>query len=289
MTSHLKPYIQTLIKNIDSNTVPSEIDLVFDSGALNGFMAYGAAMYIRALEEAKVLRVRRVSGCSAGAMVALMYLINIYYDIDPFFTSLLKHYHAHRNLSEYMVKMREIIDEHLTDDLSELNGRLFITFFDTEKRKQVVVSHYTDRAELIDCLARSSHIPYVSNPIMKYQDRYVDGVTPYMFEKGERRILFVKLVHMSNVFRLLNVRNETNSYSRVLEGVFDANSFFTRGRSPMCSYVDTWWRIEFILMRIRIFIFLTAVRIVERFRFIHRLAPKVVAWAHCRLIDWFKN
>ena len=289
MTSQLKPYIEMLIQNVDSTAPPIDIDVVFDSGALNGFMAFGVAMYLQGLEEAGIVKVRRLSGCSAGAMVALMYLIDIHYDIEPFFASLLKHYHTHRNLSEYMVIMRKIITNHLTDDLSALNGRLYITYFDTEARKQVVVSEYADREELIHCLARSSHIPYISNPVFKYQDRYVDGITPHLFKDNQRRVLFVKLVHMFNVGRFLNVRNETNSQSRILEGLTDANQFFTRGRSNMCSYVDKWWWVDYVLLRLRILIFLTAVAIVERLCFFYHFAPKMCGGVHRRVIDWFKN
>ena len=252
-------------------------------------MAFGVAMYLRALEEAGLVKVRRISGCSAGAMVALMYLTDIYYDMDPYFASLLKHYHTHRDLSKYMEIMRAIVGELLTDDLSALNGRLFITYFDTELRKQVVVSEYANREELIECLARSSHIPFMSTPVLKHGGRYIDGITPYLFDDRQRRVLFVKLVHMFNVGRFLNVRNETNTQSRILEGVTDANLFFTRGHSHMCSYVDTWRCVGFMMLRVRIVIFLFMVALVERLCFVYRFAPKVCGGVHRRTVDWFKN
>lgn len=289
MTRYLKPYIEALIQNVDPASTPSEFDVVFDGGALNGFMAFGVAMYLRGLEEAGLVKVRRLSGCSAGALVALMYFIDIYYDIEPFFTSLLQHYHTHRNFAEYMVKIREIIYENLTDDLKILNGKLFITYFDTMTQKQVVVSQYANREELFHCIARSSHIPYISSSIFKYQERYVDGVTPYIFQGNNRRVLFVKLVHVFNVDRFLNVRNETNPKSRIFEGLIDANLFFNQGHSQMCSYVDTWCDIDFLMMRLRIIVFLTGVVFLEEFNFLHYFEPKLCCNIQRQFIDWLKN
>ena len=194
MTETLKPYINSLIQNIDHTNIPDEIDVIFDSGALNGFMAQGVAMYLKTLEEMNHTKVRRISGCSAGAMVGLIYFIDIFHDLTPMFERIIDHFHTHRNFAEFIPQLKEFIYEYLTDDLSLLNGRLYITYYDIETKGQVVVSEYADREELLEIITRSSHIPYISTPVLKYKERYVDGIAPYIFEPGERRAFFVKVV-----------------------------------------------------------------------------------------------
>ena len=78
----LREYINALVLNIDSTKLPKEIDLVFSGGAFNCIFGLGILYYIKALEERKLTKVVRVSGCSAGAILALWYITNPDEDMD---------------------------------------------------------------------------------------------------------------------------------------------------------------------------------------------------------------
>ena len=101
--------------------------------------------------------------------------------------------------------------------------------------------------------------------------------------------LFDKVVVYNNVFRLINIRNEANQCSRVLDGLADANAFLTCGRSAMCSYVETWC-VERVLIKVRNFIFLAFVWILDP---LHSYTIWRQKWGgeliYIFVIDWLKN
>ena len=73
----LKQYIGSLIENLDKTQIPKEIDLVLDGGAFNGGFGCGILLYLKELENLKLLKIDKISGCSVGALLALAYCINM--------------------------------------------------------------------------------------------------------------------------------------------------------------------------------------------------------------------
>ena len=76
----MQTYITSLIENIPVEQFPNgkitEIDLVLDGGAFNGIYMLGALFYIKELETQNKIKITRISGCSIGAVMGLMYLLN---------------------------------------------------------------------------------------------------------------------------------------------------------------------------------------------------------------------
>ena len=72
----LKKYIDTLVTLLDKKNIPTEIDLVIDGGGFNGSFGIGILLYLKAMEEANILKVTRISGCSIGSILGLMYITN---------------------------------------------------------------------------------------------------------------------------------------------------------------------------------------------------------------------
>jgi transcriptional regulator len=56
--------------------------------------------------------------------------------------------------------------------LQKLKGKLFITYYNTKKHKQKTVSIYKNKEYLIECLLRSSHIPYLMNGKASYKNKW---------------------------------------------------------------------------------------------------------------------
>jgi hypothetical protein len=94
-----------------------------------------------------------------------------------------------------------------------------VNYWDRDAGSIVTKDTFADHDELVDVLLRSAFIPFISDNVARYKDRYYDGVTPAMFAL---------------------VAGEKNCAHRVLSGVLDASAFFVEGRSDMCSWVNRW-------------------------------------------------
>lgn len=248
----LTKYITALIDNADLSNTPRDIDIIFDGGAFNGVFGQGIATYLNELENRDKIKIHRISGCSIGAFIALIYATKQKYDFESGFVKVSDHFKKFLNLSEFAREVKEYIFDTLDDGIiKSLNQTLHISYYDLKLRKQIVVNEFVDKNHLYDCILRSSHIPYVSNVDFAYDERYVDGITPHIFRDGERDALFISLMTPRKLSRLFVSQNEVNSNSRMLTGLADADEFFTTGKSDMCSWVKNWRLPSFLLLRLR--------------------------------------
>lgn len=269
----LNIYINTLIDNVNIENIPKEIDVIFDGGAFNGGMGFGIALYLKELEIKHNIKVRRLSGCSIGSIIALSYLIDLNYDINDVFISTCKNFKKTFNLSVFKSHIKKIIYDNLTDDLSSINNKLYITYYDAINYKHIMVCEYENREHLLECLMRSCHIPYITSNVFKYDNKYIDGIAPYIFRDGEREILFIKMVTFNNYRRIFNIRNEQNVNQRMIIGVNDINNFLTIEKSDMCSYFKNWSYISIFLLRLRLLIVFIILWIVDILTNIKCLLP----------------
>jgi len=253
-TSLLKEYVKSLVQNVDKQILPQKIDLVFSGGAFNGFFAMGVAMYVLELKRQRLIEIGRLSGCSIGSLVALWCLVkDDDEDMDGWFTGIVTCLRTNHNLSRYHDMIRsKVTGLFPDDDMSLINGRLFINFHDMKKRRKRVVSKYRNRDHLIECILRSGHIPHIMDGNIRYKDRYIDGISPYIFCKTPGvEILFIEIVTFNKLCHFIPHKTEINPQSRLLIGVADANEFFTRGSSDMCSYVARWSTVKKVALRAR--------------------------------------
>ena len=92
----LNDYIRALILNINPANLPRETNLIFDSGAVNGVYGIGAALYIHNLEKSGYMKIRKISGCSIGALIATWYICECP-DTIHYYTDLLFSYYKKNN------------------------------------------------------------------------------------------------------------------------------------------------------------------------------------------------
>jgi hypothetical protein len=190
-----------------------------------------------------------------------------------------------KNLKAYQKSINQLVNFLFPkdgEDVSILNNKLYITYYDTKNNKQIVVSKYKNNQHLINCILRSSHIPYIIDGNSRYNERYIDGITPYIFKetsgiRGDAPYknnsnwardfapenLFIKLLTFSKCSRSMVVKNENNIHYRLIVGVSDANEFFTTGKSDMCSYTSKWNIFDIIQLRARESIVLLIFSIIE--------------------------
>lgn len=274
-------YIETLVNRVNNvkrnNSIPPSLDIVFDGGAFNGGMGLGVAMYLKQLERHNRISVRRVSGCSIGSIVALYYLVNIdYKDINKMFLDIRDCFQENFNLTRYKECVRRFIYSNMTDDLSSINNVLHVTYFDLNSAKQIVQNQFNNREDLLESIVKSSHLPFISNREFKYQGRYIDGITPYVFHDNKRPVLFVMIITKSNYWRVFNTSKEDSINERLLLGINDIDAFFNGDESHMCSYYNDWTIFSTISLRVREIIILSVIAMIEIYYSIYKYIPLLI-------------
>ena len=264
----LNKYIQSLVSNVNKKNIPDEIDLCFDGGAFNGIFSLGIAQYIKKLEENKITTVKRISGVSIGAFIGIIYILNnSNINHDTFFELMSVGFKNNLNLYHHKNIVNKFIYEYfLDDDMTILNNKLYISYYDLKYKKHTTISKYKNRKHLIECLLRSSFIPYLMNGKSKYKNRYIDGIYPYFFNDNDKNgsQLFIKLITCDKVFRSVKINMEQNAQSRILDGIIDANIFFTYGKSDMCHYVNNdplYYKLEYFIRTNTVLLFLKIIEI----------------------------
>jgi hypothetical protein len=280
-TTFLREYLKALVKNVRPTTLPSTqaINVIFDGGALNGTFGLGITLYVKALEDAGYLQIKKVSGCSIGALLAIWFVFDCPENSLVAIQNLFESYKSRKNYSGYHEAVKAIVFNILPAEnsalLEKLNGKLFVNFFNTTTGSQEVISQYSSRDHLISYIIRSGHIPYLVDGHARCETHYMDGIVPYIFPESEGVSLFIKLVSLRNIRYLIKVpRNEYNVYNRVFAGVVEANKFFVKGTgNGMCSYVHKWNLLTKLQIHSRPVLILTFLTFVELLLRMYALIP----------------
>lgn len=270
----LRQYINALSVNIKIEPEPKQLNLIFDSGAVNGLMGIGAALYIHDLEKSKYLHVNKISGCSIGSLIAVWYSCGCPDSMYSYIDTLFSYYKQNKNFFIYEEMVTKLIHQLFPNDeavSAMLNERLYINYYDTKKCKQRIVFKFKNRLHLIKCIVKSSHIPFLTNKCHKYQGRYVDGISPFIFPtKKNCKNLFIQLINFTDLFKSLNIKREKNIYSRLIRGVVETNEFFINNSSSLCCYVSYKTKLHLFLRQYFIIFFLS---LLDYFIFIKNNIP----------------
>ena len=238
-------YINQMINNVSlslGEQQPQVIDIVLDGGLFNGSYQIGALYFIKKLEERKHVKVDRLSGCSIGAIVAFLFLIDRLDYIYEFYEICKTHFQTHYNF-DFMLNLKAILSKCIPKDVCKrVNNRLYISYNNAKTGEKRVKMKYRDVDEVIDTLIESCYLPYFIDGNIAYKNRYVDGITPYIFkERVDRRTLYLDLFGFDKITHFYSIQNESTNHHRVLSGMLDAHWFFTKGQNTqMCSYVNEW-------------------------------------------------
>jgi len=247
----LQKYIKNLVDNIPNEHItklqnrtnkPLSVDIVFEGGIFNGSYQLGFLNYIKQMEKKRLLKVERVSGCSIGSVMAFLYFTNISINdiINLINNVIYKHVKKYYNINIFKI-LFDFCGKYLpTNFLDIINGKLFITYNDISKGKQIVKSTYSSIDELFDVIRSSCYIPYVIDKSIFYNGKYVDGLYPYIFKpKKNRKIINVNVINLKKLSSFISIKNEKNNIHRVIDGIIDTHTFFSSNfYSNMCSYID---------------------------------------------------
>ena len=281
----MREYIKALIENVDTKKILKEFNLIFDGGVFNCGFAVGISMYIKELENQKYIKINKISGCSSGALVALWFIRGCKESGIPYFEKIMQTFKkefnfqelknsAHEYVKTLFIKDKNDKNDNEYEDVSVLNDKLFINYYDTTTNKQIIVSNFNTIEHLTQCLMRSCFIPYIIDGNARCDEHYIDGVVPHIFNDEHCESLFIKLLTLKKCPRAFFLKNENNIHFRLLTGVTDANDFFIIGKSDMCCYVKNMSFYDVLILRGREILFIGIISIIEWIVFIKMYIPE---------------
>lgn len=251
----VKELTGVLIKNIDASIIKEKnIDLILSGGAFNASYLIGCLYFIREMCERGLICINKVSTCSASSMIGLLFLVDkLDTFIEKMYELLVGSFKKNRNVifdEESLSTIIKIIEDVLPDDvISRINGRLYITYYDVTKCEQVIKSNYEDLSDIIRTIRRSCFIPYITMDKLMEENSYIDGGTPYIFNKefGVNRIYINLLCGMDKIKDAMIIKRDKIVMHRILGGILDVHNFFFKcKKTPMCCYVEDWGVIRMI-------------------------------------------
>jgi hypothetical protein len=246
-------FIKNLVDNYQIPKEPVEIDLVLEGGACNIGYLLGSLLLIKELEKKEYFKVGRISGCSAGAIMAFYYKTD---NLDSWITDYIiikKHFKNNLNLSalkDLLEKMGEKISDEVFKKIKK--NKLYINYQD-ENYNQIIKKEYEKKEDIIDAILKSSHLPYLMDE-KKYNNKCMDGGFPYIFtERGgtDKKMIYLSIANKYFLTGLLKVKNEINVYGRVIEGALEMHKFILYNKnSYMASYVNDWGFLDYLGLRL---------------------------------------
>jgi hypothetical protein len=236
-------YANKLIDNLPTKPdKPTRIDLVLDGGLFNGSYLVGALCFLKEMERRNYVKIERISGCSIGSIVGLLYCIDSLDMTEPLYTILYKNIQSTRDFS-ILKEIRALLGNKLTDDtLQHVNKRLYVTYNNIQKRTKQVKHTYNSVDELINTIIKSCFMPGAIDGNLLYKEKYMDGIFPHIFEpKKGRRILHLDLLGYDKIYNIACAKNERTNFHRILSGLLDIHTFYVKqSNTSMCSYIDNW-------------------------------------------------
>ena len=272
----IQSYVQKLIENlpyeITSKKEPLILDLVLDGGAFNGGYLVGALYFLKEMEKRGFIRVNRISGCSIGSFVGLLYFLDELDYMIELHSIVLEDFKKTFLFNKIKFILISIKDKLPKDICNIINSKLFICYNNIHKKK-ITKCNYKNSDDIIETILKSCFIPFCIDGKMLYKNKYIDGLTPYIFKPcHNKKILYLDLFSCDKIFNVINVKNEKNIFNRLLYGLLDIHNFFIKQtKTSMCSYVNEWNIIDKSYYNIKLFVEVIIIYVLKSILFIKKI------------------
>ena len=236
-------YVNKLIENLDLKPNAKErLDLIFDGGVFNGSYLIGAAYFLKQMEHNYYIKIERISGCSIGSFVSLLYITNCLDLFTEFYEIVASHFKTTYNLNVFKEVIKKIEPRLPKNICALMSVKIYISFYDLKKRKKIIKHKYKSVDDIFETIYKSCFVPFLMNGNIAYNGRYIDGISPHIFKKEtNKKMLFIDLFGYDKIGYLINIKNEKTTYHRVLSGLLDIHNFYIKkSNTYMCSYVQDW-------------------------------------------------
>jgi len=242
----INDYVIKLIENLPddlkNSKTPLRLDLVLDGGIFNGSYLVGALCFLKEMEKRNYVIIERISGCSVGSVVGFFYFVDALDLMPQLYDNVKKEFQNGYQLPT-IKNLKTYLKDRIPSDICEkINGKLYICYNNVRKYKKSVKSQYKDIDEIFDTIIKSSFLPYLIDGNFLYDNKYIDGMNPYIFNKvPDKKILYLDLFGYDKIGNLLNIKNEKSNFHRILSGLLDIHNFYIKqSNTQMCSYVNDW-------------------------------------------------
>jgi len=242
----IQQYVNKLMDNLPDHIKktdnPLKIDVVLDGGVFNGSYLAGALHFLKEMEKRKYIIVERISGCSIGSIAGFLYTMDRLDLITNLYEEFNKEFKETYSLNIIKYIKGNLMEFSNEENLKKINSKLYITYYNIIKGSKKVKSQYKNWDELSDTLIKSCFFPYLINGDLVYKNKYLDGISPYIFnEQPGRKILYMELFSSDKICGIINIKNEKTNHHRILTGLLDIHNFFIKeSRTVMCCYVNEW-------------------------------------------------
>jgi len=240
----IRDYINKLLNNIpiEKNDKPIKLDVVFGGGVFNGSYLVGIAYFLKEMEKKGLIKVERISGCSVGSMVGLLYFADKLDLFSDLYTEILFEIKKNYKLDYFQTFYKKVSPEVPDNLLDSIKDRFYINYYDVPNRKMIVKKKFTTVDSIFNAIYKSTYIPLLINGSLLHKNKYMDGLNPFVFpQTKERKILYVDLQGYDKLFHCVNVKNEKTNFHRIILGILDIHQFMIKnGATSMCSYVNEW-------------------------------------------------
>lgn len=283
--------IDNLPDDIKNSKEPLVLDLVLDGGAFNGSYLVGALYFLKEMEKRNYVKINRISGCSVGAIAGFLYYIDGLHLMTNLYEVITADFRQSYKL-QFVKELHKYLGPHIPNDIcQQINGKFFITYHNIKTGKKPVRSKYANVADILKTIVKSSYIPFLIDGNVLYEKKYMDGITPFVFNvEANKKILYLDLFGADKISNLLNVKNEKSNYHRVLSGLLDIHSFYIKQtNTQMCSYANDWsliskggnyikWLVEKLIIYFIYFVVLISKQIPVEFKesVLCKLASKIL-------------
>lgn len=241
----IEKYIQKLIMNLPSHITnkskPISIDLILDGGMFNGSYLIGGLYFLKEMEKRKFIKIERISGCSIGSIMGFLYLIDSLHLAEELYSKFFHNFKKEHHLT-ILIDLENLLKQFIPPNLNrQIKNKFFVTYYNISSSKKIIKRHYKNQEDIIQTLIKSCFVPIIINGEILYKKKYLDGINPYIFPIGKRKILYMDLYGYDKLLDIVCIKNEKSNIHRILSGLLDIHTFFLRGKNTsMCSYIQNW-------------------------------------------------
>ena len=233
----IEKYIEKLIVNLPPHLTnkkkPLSMDLILDGGMFNGSYLIGGLFFLKEMEKRKYLKVERISGCSIGSIMGFLYMINALPLAEKLYSKFFYNFKKHHHLT-IMMELGKLLNDFIpTNICQQIKNKFYVTYYNISTGKKIIKSQYKNKEDIIQTLIRSCFVPIIINGDILYQNKYLDGINPYIFPIRKRKILYMDLYGLDKIINIVCIKNEKTNLHRILSGLLDIYTFFLREKKKL--------------------------------------------------------
>ncbi|MBU94786.1 MAG: hypothetical protein CL669_04255 [Balneola sp.] len=289
----LIPFIEACVENIDRDKLPAEMNIVLDGGAFGGAYTLGSLLYLRELSKKGLIKIRKVSGTSIGAILGAFFVGEQLDSVsNEVLQKLLAFVKSNGTLEMAMEIVNDVFDWEAFQKHGGANDTLIISYTNMAHPTNNYVSSFDSREDLMSYLRRSIHLPWITTESCTVDGRFIDGISPKLIRDYDAPTLFISTMNLTYFGKSITSSGEVNFVPRIITGIDETHRFFTgTKRSGLCSYLHNWSILTLLIFRSRDILSLLVYLIFNVYTYVSGYLPDTItdSYAYCKAIDITSN